>query len=142
MQGVIMPALRQHYREDAAFKGLIDNLSPDTIHDVIDKVVADARAYAGQSFDADFLKGLFGWDYCVFLQNYIQAPTWWSNDCTPALVESWYEAEEFESVTRLSSYNKRTDIRALFAPLHFDRDHWMSKILYGEGYVQYIGRKG
>jgi ubiquinone/menaquinone biosynthesis C-methylase UbiE len=141
MQGVVMPALRAHYRADVGFRMLIDNLSPSRIHTTIDKIVADARIYAGQTLDAEFLKGLFGWDYCVFLQNYIQAPTWWSNECTPAFVEELYRRHGFADVKRLHNYNKRSDIRKFFAPLHYDRDHPISKVLYGEGYVQYVGRR-
>jgi ubiquinone/menaquinone biosynthesis C-methylase UbiE len=141
VQGVIMPALRLHYRRDTAFRQMIDNLNPDTIHAAIEKIAIDAKTYAGQDLDAEFLKGLFGWDYCVFLQNYIQAPTWWSNECTPAYVEDLYREHGFNNITRLHSYNKRTDIRKFFAPLHYDRDYPLSKILYGEGYVQYIGQK-
>lgn len=141
MQGVIMPALREHYRRDSEFRMLIDTIRPDTIHAVIDKVVEDARSYGGQSLDADFLKSLFGWDYCVFLRNFIQSPTCWTNECTPAGVESWYGEEGFGEVRRLETYCVRSDIRKFFAPLHYDREHWMSRILYGEGYVQYIGHK-
>jgi hypothetical protein len=141
MQGVIMPALRAHYRSDAAFKGLIDNIAPDTIHQTIDKIVRDAKQHADQTLDGEFLKSLFGWDYCVFLQNFIQAPTWWSNECTPQYVEKLYADNGFVNVRRLGSYTKRKDIRKYFAPLHYDREHPISKILYGDGYVQYIGQK-
>jgi SAM-dependent methyltransferase len=141
MQGVIMPALREHYRKDLEFKNLIDNISPDTIHTTIDKIVVDAKMFANHDLDADFLKSLFGWDYCVFLQNFIQAPTWWSNECTPLFVEALYRDNGFTDVKRLQSYITRNDIRKYFAPLHYDREHPISRILYGEGYVQYIGRK-
>lgn len=141
MQGVIMPALREHYRTDQAFKTLIDNISPDTIHGTIDKIVSDAKTHANQDIDGQYLKSLFGWDYCVFLQNFIQAPTWWSNECTPTFVEGLYRDAGFVNVRRLGSYTKRTDIRKFFAPLHYDREHPISKILYGDGYVQYIGQR-
>lgn len=141
VQGVIMRALREHYRKDADFKALIDTISPETIHVAIEKIVADAHQHAGQDLDAEFLTGLFGVDFCVFLQNYIQAPTWWSNECTPAFVEGLYRQHGFTNITRLNSFNKRTDIRKYFAPLHYDREYPLSKILYGEGYVQYIAQK-
>jgi ubiquinone/menaquinone biosynthesis C-methylase UbiE len=141
MQGVIMPALRSHYRSDKAFKQLIDELSPETIHALIDKIVADAKKHAGQDLERDFLKSLFGWDFCVFLKNFLQAPTWWSNECTPEYVEGLYRKAGLREVRRLGSYTKRADIRKYFAPLHYDRDHPISKILYGQGYVQYVGRK-
>jgi ubiquinone/menaquinone biosynthesis C-methylase UbiE len=141
MQGVIMPAVRAHYRKDAEFKAFIDNVAPDQIHTIIDKIVADTAKYSGEKLDANFLKSLFGVDYCVFLQNFIQAPTWWSNECTPEFVEGLYREAGFRNVRRLKSFTKRSDIRKFFAPLHYDLEHPFSKILYGQGYVQYVGEK-
>lgn len=141
MQGVVMPALRDHYRKDAGFKALIDNLAPETLHDAIDKITTDAKKFADQDLEGEWLKGLFGIDYCVFMQNYIQAPTWYSNECTPEFVEDLYKRNGFTNIKRLHSYNKRSDIRKYFAPLHYDRDYPLSKVLYGEGYVQYIAQR-
>lgn len=141
MQGVIMPALRAHYRKDAEFKAFIDNVAPEQIHTIVDKIVADTAKYSGEVLDAAFLKSLFGTDYCVFLQNFIQAPTWWSNECTPEFVEGLYREAGFRIVRRLKSFTKRTDIRKFFAPLHYDLDYPFSKLLYGRGYVQYVGEK-
>ena len=89
----------------------------------------------------NILKSLFGEDYCVFIQNFIQAPTWWSNECTPKFVEGLYKKCGFKNVKRLSSFTKRSDIRKYFAPLHYDLNHPISQLLYGEGYVQYVGEK-
>ncbi|MBI5625556.1 MAG: hypothetical protein HY924_17395 [Elusimicrobia bacterium] len=60
------------------------------------------------------------------------------------------DGEAFSRIRRM--YDKKTlglpetwfkgkDVRKFFAPLHYDRDSKLSKILYGEGYVQYVGRK-
>ncbi len=141
VQGRIMPAARQHYREDEWFKSLIDNISPTLIHGVIDKICADSKQNGGEKLDDAFLKSLFGEDFCVFLQNFIQAPQWWTNECTPEYVEGLYKKYGFIKIERLSEFVKRTDIRKIFAPLHYDRDHPVSKALYGNGYVKYIATK-
>lgn len=141
IQGAIFPAIRRYYRENREFKKFIDGINPAVIHQAIEKICADAAKYAGERFDKAFLKGLFGEDFCVFLQNYIQAPSWLSNECTPEFVEELYKAHGFKSVRRLNHYARRTDVRKFFAPLHFDRDYPMSRILYGRGYVQYVGQK-
>lgn len=141
VQGRVMPAARAHYREDAGFKALIDNISPALIHGVIDKICADSEKYGGEKLDGAFLKTLFGEDFCVFLQNFIQAPQWWTNECTPEYVEGLYEKYGFVNIVRLNEFVKRTDIRKFFAPLHYDRDHPVSRALYGNGYVKYIARK-
>ena len=76
----------------------------------------------------------------MFLQNFIQPPSWLTNDCTPQVVEGLYKANGFTDVKRIKKYVKRSDIRKYFAPLHHDRDYWFSKIMYSEGYIQYIGK--
>ena len=141
MQGKVMPAVRQHYREDAGFKRFIDTISPDMIHGLIDKVAADSKKHGGPKIEAAFLKTLFGEDFCVFLQNFVQAPRWWSNECTPEYVEALYARHGFTEVRRLSDFVKRKDIRKYFAPLHYDRDHPVSQALYGRGYVKYVAKK-
>lgn len=141
VQGRIMPAARKHYREDEWFKLLIDNISPQMIHGTIDKICADSEKYGGEKLEGAFLKSLFGEDFCVFLQNFIQAPQWWTNECTPEYVEGLYKKYGFEKIDRLNEFVKRTDIRKYFAPLHYDWDHPVSKALYGNGYVKYIALK-
>ena len=141
VQGKFMPAARQHYREDAWFKSLIDNISPPLIHGVIDKIAADSEKHGGEKLNSTYLKSLFGEDFCVFLQNFIQAPQWWTNECTPEYVEGLYKKYGFVKVERLNEFVNRTDIRKFFAPLHYDRDHPVSKALYGNGYVKYIATK-
>jgi len=141
MQGVIFPAIRGYYRTNPDFRAFIDNIDPACLQKTIDKIVDDTARYTGEKLDREFLRSLFGMDFCVFLQNFIQAPTWYSNECTPAFVESLYACAGFTNVRRLSSFVRRSDIRKFFAPLHYDRDFTVSKILYGEGYVQYVGEK-
>lgn len=141
IQGAIFPAIRKHYRENPEFKAFIDNIQPKLIHQGIEKICQDAKQFADQDLNLNFLVSLFGEDFCVFLQNYIQAPTWLSNECTPEFVENLFKENGFKNVRRLHKYCKREDIRKFFAPLHYDINYPLSKILYGEGYVQYIGQK-
>jgi len=65
-----------------------------------------------------------------------------SNVCTPELIEELYRSNGFVDVTRINEFVKRDDIRKYVASLHYDRDYPLSKLLYGKGYVEYIGRKG
>jgi SAM-dependent methyltransferase len=141
MQGVIFPALREHYRKDAGFKALIDGLSPGRLHATIDRIAETSVRHGGDDLNAEFLKSLFGEDFCMFLHNFIQAPTWYSNECTPAFVEGLYARHGFSGVRRLNRFVKRKDIRKYFAPMHYERDWDISKVLYGEGVPIYIGEK-
>ncbi len=141
IQGVIFPALRAYYRSNNEFKEVIDSLSPKVLHELIDKICDDHKKYTGEDIPPSFLKGLFGEDFCMFLHNYIQAPTWYSNECTPEFVEYLYLKNNFKDITRTSRFVKRTDIRKFFAPLHYDRSLPISKMLYGEGVPMYVGKK-
>lgn len=141
MQGRVMPAVRQHYREDDNFRQFIDTISPTVIHSLIDKIATDSEKYGGPLIEADYVKTLFGEDFCVFLQNFVQAPRWWSNETTPEYVEALYDKYGFREVRRLNDFVKRKDIRKFFAPLHYDRDHPIAKALYGHGYVKYVAYK-
>lgn len=141
MQGVIFPALRKHYAENESFKKFIDGLSPAVLHSVFDKMNASSVKNGGEDLNSTFLKSLFGEDFCMFLHNFIQAPTWYSNECTPAYVESLYAKQGFKDVRRLKKFIKRQDIRKYFAPIHFETEWEISKVLYGEGYPIYIGHK-
>jgi ubiquinone/menaquinone biosynthesis C-methylase UbiE len=141
LMDAVFPALQQYYRRNDDFKSFIDTISPDVIHDTFDKVARDHKEFTGESLDVEIFKGLLGLDFCVFLQNFIQRPTDFSNECTPGLVENMYKSHGFGEVKRLHHYVKRTDIRKLFAPLHYDWNHPVAKALYGSGFVQYIGRR-
>ena len=137
----IFPALRKYYNENLDFKNLIDNLSPDTIHNTIDFILKEHSNRVDETIESKPIKNLFGVDFCVFLKNYIKRPTDFSSICTPEFVEELYKENGFHNIVRHSYYVKRTDIRKFTAPLHYNRDNPLSKILYGHGGVQYLAIK-
>lgn len=141
MQGVIFPALRQHYNQNDVFKKFIDEIKPEKIHNIIDRANEISLKNGGGDLNVDFLKGLFGEDFCMFLHNFIQAPTWLSNECTPAFVEKLYRDNGFSEIQRILKFTKRKDIRKYFAPIHYDVDSDFARMMYGEGYPIYIGKK-
>ncbi len=141
MMDAIFPALQAYYRTNADFHRFIDTVTPAILHDAIDVVVAETKKRMGLDLGADFLKPLFHEDFCVFLQNYIQRPTDFSNECTPEVVEDLYQRNGFTTVVRMNHFVKRGDIRKYFAPLHYHADHPVSRVLYGAGFVQYIGQR-
>jgi ubiquinone/menaquinone biosynthesis C-methylase UbiE len=75
MQGVIFPALRQYYKENTEFREFVDNLNPGILHEAINKICADTKKHTGETFDSHQLKSLFGEEFCLFIKNYLQAPT-------------------------------------------------------------------
>ena len=95
----------------------------------------------GPKLDINYLKEMFSEDFCVFLHNHIQAPYWLTNECTKEFIIKMYKANGFTNIKRIKKFVKRTDIRKYFAPLHFERENKVSKILYGQGYMQFIAQK-
>lgn len=149
IQGVILPAIREYYqsadkdgnKEAKEFKKFIDTINPYILQETFKMMVDTSKLHSGEDLNYSFLESLFGEDFCVFIQNFIQTPTWLSNETTPTFVENKYKECGFTNIRRVTRYIQRTDIRKYFAPLHYNLDSYMSKLLYGEGYVTYIGQK-
>jgi len=137
----IFPALQDYYRNNSFFRTFVDTLNPDVIHGAINLITSEHELRTGEKLDPSFLKSLFGEDFCVFIQNYVQRPTDFSNECTPEIVEAMYREHGFRKIVRMNHFVKRTDVRKFFAPLHYHWDHPVSRALYGEGFVQFIGQK-
>ena len=136
----IIPALRNYYRENSEFRQTIDNLTPEQFLSLFDFIAKQFEA-RGETMPLtrEIIASLFDVDFCVTIQNEIQAPV------RLALDESFYVDRYllygFESPTRLRRYVERKNIRRFFAPLHYHREHPISKLLYGSGNLEFISRK-
>ena len=97
--------------------------------------------YTGEKISANLLGNLFDVDLCVTIQNVIQAPVRIIHELDEQFIIKHYENHNFEELRRCRRYVKRENIRKFLAPLHFEKDHPISKLLYGEGNMEYIGRK-
>jgi len=52
-----------------------------------------------------------------------------------------YKKNGFSNIKRIKKFVNRTDVRKFFAPLHYERESQISKMLYGQGYMQFIAKK-
>jgi ubiquinone/menaquinone biosynthesis C-methylase UbiE len=141
VQGIIFPALREYYKKNTEFKKLIDNLEVKDLKKIFNFISSVSKMNNGPKINPTFLENLFHKDYIVFLRNHIQAPFWLTNELNLKFIRQLYKDNGFKKLTRINKFVRRSDIRKYFAPLHFMRNYWFSKIMYGEGYVQFIGRK-
>ena len=57
------------------------------------------------------------------------------------IINAMYKKNGFTDIRRIKRFVKRNDIRKFFAPLHFERENKISQLLYGQGYMQFIGKK-
>lgn len=141
VQSIVLPAIRKHYQSDKNFKKFIDNLKFKEIDKIIKFIIRVSKENKGPKINYNFLKSMLSEDFCVFLHNHIQAPYWLTNECSKEFIVSMYKKNGFSNIRRIKKFVKRTDIRKFFAPLHFERESRISKILYGQGYMQFIGKK-
>lgn len=142
IEGAIFPYLRERYRADPELRRIIDTISPDKIRLFLTMIASEMREHTGESFDLGPIADLIGEDFCVFLQNVSQPPKRLMLECSPAFIESLYRKNGFTNVRRLRRYVKRDDIRKFVAPLHFNKESPISRLLYGEGSVEYIAQRG
>jgi hypothetical protein len=141
VEGAIFPYLRKRYREDPELKRLIDDATPEFFREVLRFVSREMERHTGERWDPKPIAQLFGEDFCVFLQNVCQPPQRLMLECSPNFVEGLYRKHGYTDVRRLRRYVRRTDVRRFLAPLHYNKEHPLSRLLYGEGSVEYIARK-
>ena len=134
-EDAIFPALRKYYRENKRFRNLVDNLSPKDFEEVIARICKDENI----TENLDFISHLFDVDFCVTVQNVLQAPV--RLKIPEDFIRKQYEKNGFIEPRKLKRYVKRHNIRKFFAPLHYDRDYSISQILYGSGNLEFIGGK-
>ena len=141
IQSVILPAVREHYKLDKNFKKFIDNLNFKEMDKIIKFIIKVSNKNQGPRLNYNFMKNMLSEDFCVFLHNHIQAPYWLTNECTEEFIVQMYKKNGFSKIRRIKKFVDRSDIRKFFAPLHYMRDSHISKILYGQGYMQFIAKK-
>ncbi len=139
LEEAVFPGLRRHYVENDEFRALIDSIEPEDLWAVIDMAASVMEAQTGERPNIPALKQLVDVDLCVYFQNLLQAPTRWPVD--KEFAEALFQAQRFVELRRLRRYVKRNNVRRFLAPLHYERDHPLSKILYGNGSLEYIARK-
>lgn len=134
----IYPKIREYYRKNEDFKNLIDNLHPDDFQEVASFVKEKILKHERKEINLEFLKDLFDEDLCITTQNILQAPV--RLQISEELFRGYYEDNGFGEIRRLKRYVKRENIRSFFSPLHYYRDNQLSKVLYGAGNLEFIGK--
>jgi len=144
MDRFLLPAWRQAYQEVPEFRAIIDGLTPERMQEYGARYLQTLAAHdpTVDMAAVGSLLSLFTLDTATFIQNALQPPT----ALGPQLTEEWarahYEALGFTNVRRVGQrYWQRNDIRKLVAPLHFDHEHPIGRVIYGSGHVKMMGEK-
>lgn len=135
----LLPALRDYYRRDAAFRQLVDGIAPADFHRAIDLIERGIEQHEGERLELTWMRGALDTDLCVTIQNALQAPVRLVVD--EAMISRMYAEAGFSEPRRLKRYVRRKNLRRLFAPLHYQNEHPISKLLYGSGNLEFIASK-
>ena len=136
----IIPAAREYYSVNKEFKTLIDNISPSNFEEIFEKIKKTSEDY-GIPFDIDeiTLQKMFDLDFCVMLQNLLQAPV--RLRVSESDILRYYKNNKFQAPKRLKRFVKRQNIRKYTAPLHYLTEFPISKRIYGSGNLEFIAQK-
>jgi len=135
----VLPSIREFYRTNPEFKSLIDNISPDDFSGLFEYINRELMSRGQTGVDLNYLAGMLDVDFCTTLQNLIQAPV--RLTLSPEFFNTEYFNCGFENPRRLRRYVTRDNIRKYLSPLHWRLDHPISKILYGDGNLEFIACK-
>ena len=135
----IFPAVRDYYRENEEFRRFIDSIKPEDFHCAINLIKENMEKHSGETFDINDAKILFDLDLCISLQNLIQVPVRLSIE--EEFIQKLFDENKIKNVKRLRRFVKRRNIRKFLSPLHYEIDHPISKILFGTGIVELLGKK-
>lgn len=137
----LFEAVREYYRENDLFKTFIDNISPDTFQTIFAQIADGMQKYTGESFNYTKIAKLFDWDFCAFVQNVTQVPTRLCLELDENWTREQFKLNGFDEPKRCRRYVVRKNIRKYEAPLHYNSDLTISKILYGDGNMEWIAQK-
>jgi ubiquinone/menaquinone biosynthesis C-methylase UbiE len=140
IEKAIIPAVRQYYSNNKDFRVFIDNIDKS---DFTSTYEFCERLFQQMGIDLELNKDkvaeLFDTDFCVTVQNIIQAPV--RLEISEDFVRNLYQKNGFGDVERLRRFVKRKNVRKYFAPLHFEHKNNISKLFYGSGNLEFISYK-
>lgn len=135
--------LRTRYNTDAEFKELVDNLDIHQIDNSIDCLLEEKEKFEGcTEEEKKFIKSLFNSDLLCTFKDRIQAPTYSNFDFSNEQIKTWFVEQGYTNIVRLTRYVKGFEnVRKYLSPLYYHYDNPLSKLFFGEGYIQMIGVK-
>lgn len=131
--------MRGFYKESNEFANFVDNIKPDMLHQVVDFIFMNVKSHNNESYDPNTLKSLLDEDLCIAIQNLCQAKK--REHHRREFINSLLEKAGFGQGKLLKRYVKRKNVRKFVAPFHFYSDDPISKLLYGDGWVDCIAQK-
>lgn len=152
IQGGLMDELtetaRKYIRENADPKNgklwtdYIKGLSLNDVHEVLEAMNKTRKEHGDSEMPLELFLNLFDTDYTTFLQNVLRAPTQHQKKLTLQWATQTLLENGFEEPKRCKRYVHRENVRNFWAPLHYNSDIWLSRLLFGEASnMEIISRK-
>jgi ubiquinone/menaquinone biosynthesis C-methylase UbiE len=135
--------LRHLYSADARFRSAVDALTADDLRRSIEWLL-DVKEVHEPSTPAEraLLLGFVDDDLVLTIKDRLQAPTYHDFACGEPRVRRWFSDCGFIDVRRISRYPYGFgNVRRFLAPLYLRYENPLSRLLFGDGYVQMIGER-
>jgi SAM-dependent methyltransferase len=134
--------IRNHYENDPEWRRLIDELDAKDFEKVFDWISAEMARNGddfGTKVSLELFRAMFDADLVLTIKDRIQAPVY--EAITEAEVVRIMSEHGFINFARPVSYIKYDNVRRFLAPFYYDYANKISKMLYGEGYLQIRAEK-
>ncbi len=139
----IVNALRDIYVSEPGFRSLVDGLTAADLRAAIEWTLdaKEGREPTSPS-EREVLLSLVDEDLVLTAKDRLQAPTYHGFALDEVTVRRWFDLEGFSDVRRISRYTYGfRNLRRFLAPLYSDYASPIARLLFGDGYVQMIGRR-
>jgi SAM-dependent methyltransferase len=135
--------LRRRYRSEPRFREQVDGLTYPELRDLIDWLLTRREEEEGGiGAEREFVHSLFDADLLLTLRDRLQAPTYHGFQFSEAQVRRWFESASYEEIRRITRYPRGfRNLRRFLSPLYQEYRHPAARALFGEGYIQMIGRR-
>ncbi|TCO15701.1 methyltransferase family protein [Kribbella steppae] len=139
----VINGLRDRYEADPSFRTAVDGLTIDHLRTAISWLLdSKERHEPSTQAERDVLLSLVDEDLVLTIKDRLQAPTYHGFAIVESLARSWFTAVGYQDVRRLTRYVYGLEnVRRFLAPLYLEYTHPLARLLFGDGYVQLIGRQ-
>jgi len=135
----IHDAVREFYKENAAFAHFINTIKPEKLHAIANFCLEKVKEDNKETIDAQLFKTLLDEDLCIALQNLCQAQK--REHHSKEYIDALLKEKGFSDSKILKRYVIRKNIRKFIAPFHYYFNNQYSKLFYGDGWVDSIFQK-
>ncbi|MBT5938949.1 MAG: class I SAM-dependent methyltransferase [Rhodospirillaceae bacterium] len=134
--------IRNHYEADDEWRHMIDELDAGDFEKVF-TWIGQEMARHGDDFASriplELFRQMFDADMVLTIKDRIQAPVYEEFAEQEAL--NLLKTNGFENIVRVAEYTKFNNARRFLAPFYLETTNKISRMLYGEGYLQFRADK-